>query len=305
MNKIPIIAICLAVYLTGLASANDSMDVRCVGRFGTSPNRARDVAVVGGYAYLLDDSLFHVVSVADPMQPPTEVGRLRVLGSRLAVQDSYVYVLSDSNRLRVISVADPANPVEVGHCDVHRAPQGIAVSGDYVYVAAWDSGLRIISIADPTNPVEVAHVDTFGNTNSVAVSGDYAYVGAEWLRVVLISDPTHPVAVGRCVITYDPAAHIVVSGYYAYAEGWSSENLVVIRVADPAHPVQVWQLGGDYGGVAVEGSRRDRALQNNRDYFWGSRGSRSRRLGLCGMRLGGITDTSVLRGGGRRGDDER
>jgi hypothetical protein len=184
-------------------------------------------------------------------EQPVQVGCVPVPGTRLAVQGDYAYVASDSNRLRVVSIADPTNPVEVGCCDIHRAPKDIALSGNYAYVAAVDSGLRIISIADPTNPVEVAHVDTFGITLSVAVSGDYAYVGAEKLRTVLISDPTHPVTVGTCP-TYGPATCVTVSAYYAYVVDW--ESLLVVRVADPTHPVQVWQQRGDFGGVAVSGS---------------------------------------------------
>jgi hypothetical protein len=244
-------AICLSLLSVGVAVAQDSLNVRLVGSLGTAPSRALDVAVIGDYAYLTDDSLFRVIYLGDPEQPPIQVGCVEGPGIRLAVQGDYVYVASDSERLRVISVADPTNPVEVGRCDIHRAPKDIALSGNYAFVAAVDSGLRIISIADPTNPVEVAHIDTFGITLSVAVSGEYAYVGAEKLMTVLISDPTHPVTVGSCP-TYGPATCVTVSGWYAYVVDW--ESLLVVRVADPTHPVQVWQQRGDFGGVAVSGS---------------------------------------------------
>ncbi len=242
-------AFCLILLLISAGIAQDSMNVRRVGVFASL---AGDVKVRGGYAYLVGDSMFRVISMADPEHPPVEVGSVGVPGTRLAVQGDYAYVASDSERLRVVSIADPANPVEVGRCDIHRAPQGVAVSGDYVYVAATDSGLGVISVADPTNPVEVARIDTIGLAYAVAVSGNHAYVFGEALSVVEISDPEHPVTLGRCNIR-SWATYGDVSGYYAYVVTYTN-GLVVIRVADPSHPVQVWQQNGGYGGVAVASS---------------------------------------------------
>ncbi|MEO0070733.1 MAG: hypothetical protein ABIK39_01415, partial [candidate division WOR-3 bacterium] len=46
--------------------------------------------------------------------------------------------------LRVISIADPAHPNEVGYYDTPGYACGVAVSGNYAYVADYDAGLRII-----------------------------------------------------------------------------------------------------------------------------------------------------------------
>jgi hypothetical protein len=238
--------------LVGVAAAQDSMNVRRVGMFATAPDRALDVAVIGDYAYLTDDSLFRVIYLGDPEQPPVQVGSVGVPGTRLAVQGNHAYVVAKRNGLSVVSVADPTNPIEVGHIDAKRSAEDVDVDGDYAYVADLDSGLRVISVADPTNPVEVAHIDTIGVTFSVAVSGNYAYVFGGELSIVQISDPEHPVTVGRCNIP-GWATYGAVSGYYAYVVTYR-DGLVVIRVADPTHPVQVWQRDWDYGGVAVQGS---------------------------------------------------
>ena len=95
------------------------------------------------------------------------------------IKGDYAYVADGAAGLRVITVTDPAHPVEVGYCDTPDYAYGVAVSGSYAYVADADSGLRVISVTDPAHPVEVGYYDTPGLAHGVAVIGDYAYVGDE------------------------------------------------------------------------------------------------------------------------------
>jgi len=60
-----------------------------------------------------------------------------------------------SRGLRVISVADPEHPVEVGYCDTDGWAHSVTVSGDYAYVADGGNGLRVISVTNPEHPEEV------------------------------------------------------------------------------------------------------------------------------------------------------
>ena len=76
------------------------------------------------------------------------------------VVGDYAYVADFDSGLRVISVADPAHPVEVGYCDTPGRACGVAVNGDKAYVADYGAGLRVISVADPAHPVEVGYCDT-------------------------------------------------------------------------------------------------------------------------------------------------
>jgi hypothetical protein len=102
------------------------------------------------------------------------------------VAGNYAYVTDGSAGLRVISVADPAHPTEVGYCDTPGHAWGVAVIGDYAYVADDEAGLRVISVADPAHPSEVGYYDTPGWARGVAVAWDYAYVAASGagLRVI-------------------------------------------------------------------------------------------------------------------------
>jgi hypothetical protein len=172
----------------------------------------------------------------------------------VAVSGNYAYVADDSAGLRVISVSDPAHPVEVGYYDTPGVASSVAVAGNYAYVADGATGLRVISVSDPAHPTEVGYYDTPGYADGVAVAGSYAYVADGCLRVISVSDPAHPVEVGYFNtpgFTYG----VAVAGNYAYVACYTS-GLWVIAVSDPAHPVVV----GFYGtadlacGVTVAGS---------------------------------------------------
>jgi hypothetical protein len=61
----------------------------------------------------------------------------------VAVVGDYAYVADWTAGLRVISVSDPAHPVEVGYYDTPGYANGVAVIGDYAYVADVDAGLQM------------------------------------------------------------------------------------------------------------------------------------------------------------------
>ena len=73
------------------------------------------------------------------------------------------YVADGPSGLRVIDVADPALPVEIGFLvtpDGFAGALGVSVVGTLAYVADNGSGLRVIDVADPALPVEIGFLDT-------------------------------------------------------------------------------------------------------------------------------------------------
>jgi hypothetical protein len=99
--------------------------------------------------------------------------------------------VSAGGALRVISIANPAAPVEVGAFDIQGGAGGVALAGSYAHVAS--SGLHVISIANPAAPVEVGFYGTLWDTYRVALVGDLV-CGASADHGLLIlrfdSDPT-------------------------------------------------------------------------------------------------------------------
>jgi hypothetical protein len=135
----------------------------------------------------------------------------------MAVAGNCAYVADGSAGLRVVSVADPAHPSEVGYYDTPGYAEGVAVAGDYAYVADGSAGLRVISAADPAHPSEVGYYDTPSYVQGVAVAGNYAYAaeGSAGLRVISVADPAHPSEVGY-YDTPSSARGVVVAGNYVY-----------------------------------------------------------------------------------------
>jgi len=198
--------------LAGVAPARDSLNVRLVGRCDSLPN-------------------------------PFTFG--------VAAHGDYVYVADYSAGLRVVSVADPEHPTEVGYCDTPGYADGVAVVGDLAYVTDGDSGLRITSVAVPTSPVEVGHCGTLGYAREVVVVADYAYVADDsGLSVILVSDPAHPTEVGR--YHTQGAFGVAVAGAYAYVG--NNEGLWVVSISDPTQPTAVGHYVTSGMGVAVQGN---------------------------------------------------
>ena len=189
---------------------------------------ANQVVVRDSYAYVtqLDSiSAFTVASVSDPVHPE-EVGHLRAsgYGGGVAVSGDYACFVVQSGGLRVISVADPENPVEVGayHFPGMDWPDDVVLNASYAYVVGrYIGGLRVISIADPAHPVEVGYCAAPGGAVSVAVNGDYAYVvdiDSGGLRVVSIADPEHPTEVGY-YDSFGSAWDVAADDRYIYVAG--------------------------------------------------------------------------------------
>lgn len=193
----------------------------------------------------------------------------------VAVSGDYAYVADFTDGFRVISVADPANPVEVGYWSTPgNQMRSVEVVGDLAYVADCDSSLRIISVADPSNPAELGHLDLPDRALGVAVSGGHAYVADDdsGLRVISVADPAHPAQVGYYAYVRG-AYDVAVVGDYAYVAD-NGNGLCIVSVADPANPVLAGRYVGTGGalGVAVAG-----------DYAYLAGGS-------SGLRVDSVTD---------------
>jgi hypothetical protein len=155
--------------------------------------------------------------------------------------------------LRIISVADPSHPIELGHCDTVGSAFGVAASGDYAYVGA--RGLWVISVADPSHPAGVGYRLVPGEARGVALTGDYAYLASSFghLWVMRVADPSNPIVVGDLGSSSE-ANGVTTSGGFAYV-ATSYAGLRVDSVVDPTHPVEAgyYDMGGDAYGVALAG----------------------------------------------------
>jgi hypothetical protein len=153
----------------------------------------------------------------------------------LAVDDGFAYVAAGSQGLRIVSLGDPARPVEVASVALAGEAMGLVVSQGYAYVAAGQGGVAVIDLQDPAAPGAPYQVDVQGEAMDVAVAGSYAYVAAGWgaLRVLSISDPARPVEVGAYLQVYEVFG-VATHGSYAYLA--AGDELKILSLSNPEQP---------------------------------------------------------------------
>lgn len=171
--------------------------------------------------------------------------------------DQHVYLADGSGGLRIVSLADPENPTEVGSLSDFDA-HGVDVAGDHAYVLDdAQEKLRVIDISDRSSPSEVGSVMLNAGGKAIRVDGDYAYVGeGSDIRVIDISSPTSPSAVHTVSTTGDrDASSIEVVADYAYVAA-KQAGLQIIDISSPTSASEVSALAPHSNldrGVAVQG----------------------------------------------------
>jgi hypothetical protein len=234
---------------------------------------ARDVAIVGGLAYVAGVSGLAVVDLSNPAFPAVLGSTGSGFAQALAVASGVAYEAALDAGLQVIDVSNPTAPAWLGALDTPFEAVDVAVAGGSAYVADRNpymgfpvlSSLRVIDVSIPAAPVELGAVDTEGTANGVAVAGGLAYVASSVrvtrpnrrfgvLRVIDVSIPATPVRLGATSTPGD-ANGVAVAGGLAYvADG--DRGLRVIDVSNPFAPVELGAINtfGEANGVAVAGS---------------------------------------------------
>src|SRR5439155_12759808 len=111
------------------------------------------------------------------------------------------YLAAWRRGLRVVNIANPKEPQEVGGCRIEGAAKDVVVAGGYAYVAAGGGGLRILDLARPASPKEVGSCPVRGGAVAVIMAGKFAYVADGYvkdeslfssIRIIDVSDPKAP-----------------------------------------------------------------------------------------------------------------
>ena len=184
---------------------------------------------------------------------PTLVGEWDFLSYANAVTavGNYAYAVGD--RLEIIDISNPAEPVVKGSYKISYG-RGVQVVGNYAYVADYRD-LQIIDISNPTTPTLKGSYYTSGDALGVQVVGNYAYVAtSDRLQIIDISNPTTPTLKGS-YYTSGNASGVQVVGNYAYvADGLS--GLLIIDISNPTTPTLKgnYDTNGNAWGVQVVGN---------------------------------------------------
>ncbi len=233
------------------------------------------IDVQGSYAYLGEGRRLTIIDVSNPAEPAVigKTPRLAAIVTDVAVAGNYAYVAMGDEGLRIINVADPAIPIELGVADTPGTARSVAKAGDFVYVADGDEGLRVINVTNPMFPVETGFYNTAGFAAGVTVVGSLAYLADsdDGLRIINVANPAAPSEVGFFV-TSTNARDVAVHDHYAYVATQFGFNipggLRIIDIADKTNPIAVGSYDIDGGAYNLElASDRLYAIDSYEDIF--------------------------------------
>jgi len=187
------------------------------GSFHT-PGSAYKTVVRDGVAYVADGAT--ALSIYDVSEPSSvhQVGSYDTpspkpnspaagSGNDVALQDHFAFLAQGWRGLRILDVADPANPIEISSLALQGDAHAVAVDGRFAYVILASGSFAGIDISDTTSPAQVASYDLRGDARSVAIAGNLAYVPSAGhvqglqvvsiagIHVIDVADPAHPVEV--------------------------------------------------------------------------------------------------------------
>ena len=223
----------------------ESTGLLCVGRWPWGPSW--ELAGRDTFLYLGSGSGVRILSIADSVQPRM-LGQInaRSLVSQLVVQDSLLFVACGSWGAQIYSVADPANPCELGSMDAVIGD--LCVQDTFCYTAGGGS-FRIYNFADPTQPAQVAVVADSGDV--IAESNGYVYVGhgssGSGLNVYDARNPHSPMLVNTLG---GVQLAMFTRGHWLFR---ISEQPAYFSILDISVPTSIHEVGriDGYGGVAM------------------------------------------------------
>lgn len=196
-------------------------------------------AVAAGYAYggAREDLLMviRVPVLGSPVRTDV-VGEPGMSYEGCAVVDGLLYACRHGDGLQILSLADPAHPVELGAFTDLVNAWDVEVAGGLAYVADGIGGLAIVDVSDPGVPELVSRYTSLGATVDVALHGTVAVIasGSAGLEMVDVSDPAAPVLLGQ----HDTSAlaiTVAVDGDHVFVADW--DDIEVVDISDPAAPV--------------------------------------------------------------------
>lgn len=205
------------------------------------------------YAYLIDGmGRLHILDISNPASP-TKINRSGQKIEDIALNNSYVYLLSPSN-MRIgqgeigfthDSHLDILDSTSLSLIGVYQLPAEtptlgeVLIAGDRAYIS-WGvpclpdcttKSWLAVDISNPTTPLDTGEIFSKGpiHLQDVAHTRQYVYVadGKAGLRILDISDPANPTEVdsfGAPGLALDVA---VLDGYIYLANG--SSGLYILR----------------------------------------------------------------------------
>ena len=170
----------------------------------------------------------------------------------VVIDGNFAYVVvptgyTDSERLYVINITKPSNPIIVASSEINGYTYDFCVSDGYAYIVIG-SGIEIHNVTNPTNPHEIATYGGFG-AYEVTVVGKHAFVSgySDGLQILDISNPASPTFVSTYTDSGGGISDAVICGNTAFVINRSSptyySGLSIINTTDIEHPSLIAREG--------------------------------------------------------------
>lgn len=205
------------------------------------------------------------------------------------------YIVRGNDGMRIVDLADPAAPVELGHSPVELADNEIyndvkMIDGTdgkpYAIVGSNLRGAVAIDVSDPANPTEVSSFpdvlnNGFGdiNVHTLFIDGTRAYLANTTrggIEIFDVADPPNPVRLGGFVDTRVDTIGGFVHDLYVdngrvYLNYWNLGMIVVDALADPSSPAGVgtfdtYERRTSHSSWATVAGGRDIVVHGDEDF---------------------------------------
>ena len=162
------------------------------------------------------------------------------LANDIQMVGDLVYVMGGLSGLHIISLADPANPVEIGRYTWYPRDVigGVYVTGNLAYVCLYDTCV-VLDVSDPTNLITLGEWRATVTISDISlIHGNIAIASSdEGMPYILdVSDPTNGQFLG--FFAEDVSGAIGMAGEYLCMMGWPG-GIVLYDISDPTQPQQV------------------------------------------------------------------
>ena len=105
------------------------------------------------------------------------------------VQGNLVFLADERAGLRIIDIANPTSPQEVGAFTTQQFTKDVFVQGDHASMVDGGGGVQVLNISVPTDPRAVGYLEIPRSPELVFVQGNLAFLVGSWdLRVIDISN---------------------------------------------------------------------------------------------------------------------
>ena len=225
-------------------------------------SNVKEIYVSGNYVYMAcGENGLYIVDFSKTSEPKviSHVDTENALDVTLNDAGTYAFVADGIGGVRIINVANPANPVLKSNYQANGDAVSLDYQNNYLYIAeaAAYHGVKALYVADPENFTLAGQYMMNNGATAIRVSGQYAYVLSDNLTTLDITSPSFIQRKGTVAVS--ASNKIALSGVNVYAAELKSGMKIfdVTNVLTPSH----------VSTTTTNDSALDVAVYNNRAFI--------------------------------------